>query len=202
MNRLGKRFFEGKTEVVSRELLGKRIVRQDNSGMWGGRIVEVEAYLGIKDRAAHSFEGLRTKRTEIMFCGGGFIYMFIIYGVHWQLNFTAGKKNSGQAILIRAIEPALELSFTRLAKYSPHEDRLKLLKTASGPGKVSKYLKLDETFYGEDLSKSNRIWVENGAKVRKSEVIVAKRIGVGYAGEWADALLRFYLNSSKSVSVR
>lgn len=192
---LNRKFFLENADNVGKNLLGKYVLRREGKRVWGGKIVEVEAYLGRKDKAAHSYNGRRTKRTEIMFAGGGFVYMFFVYGVHWQLNFTAGKKGEGQAVLVRALEPVEQgLTLSGLQGAT-------LYKAASGPGKVCRFLELDGDFYGENLSSSSKIWVENwSTKLKDGEIVSTKRVGIDYAGKWKDAVLRFYIKGSKSVS--
>lgn len=196
--RLSRNFFSKGAQIAAKNLLGKVIVRREGKRVWGGKIVEVEAYLGKIDKAAHSFGGRRTKRTEIMFAGGGFAYMFFVYGVHWQLNVTCGRAGEGQAVLIRALEP---IGQGRSLTETPQGPALQRI--ASGPGKVSKFLEVDGNFYGEDLSISERIWIEDREEaVARNEITRAKRVGIEYAQEWKDLPLRFYLTESKAVSKR
>lgn len=97
-------FFESDTVKVAKELIGKILSVESDAGILTGRIVETEAYLGSEDPAAHSFNG-KTKRTSPMFEKGGNIYIYIIYGIYYCLNFSTEKEGIGNAILIRAIEP-------------------------------------------------------------------------------------------------
>lgn len=130
-------------------------------------INETEAYRGAEDKACHASKG-RTERTDVMFHTGGKIYVYLIYGIHWMLNFVTGPENEPQAVLIRGIEGY------------------------DGPGRVSKVLGINKSFYGEDLNVSERIWIEdNGDKV---SVKTGKRIGIDYAGEkWVNKPWRFFL---------
>jgi len=152
---------------VAPALIGKLLVRRYEDGrIEKFHITEVEAYRGIEDLACHASKG-RTPRTEIMFQQGGSVYVYLIYGMYWMLNLVVGEENIPQAVLIRGVEGV------------------------TGPGKVGRLLKLDRTFYGENLVTSQRIWVEDAEPV--SEIKVSKRIGIKYAGEeWENKLWRFY----------
>jgi len=123
--------------------------------------------------------------------------MFFVYGMHWQLNFTAGEKGEGQAVLIRALEPAGTQGRSLLSlRQGPA-----LLIAASGPGRAAKFLNADGSFYGEDLTSSERIWVEDGGiKLEDKKIVSAKRVGIDYAQEWKNKKLRFYIKGNKSVS--
>lgn len=166
--RLPESFFLRDVLEVAPELLGKKLVRQfDDGHIEAYRITETEAYRGGDDLACHASKG-RTPRTEIMFHEGGKVYVYLIYGIYWMLNFVTGPEGNASAVLIRGIEGC------------------------SGPGKVGQKLQLDKSFYGENLISSSRIWVEDASPV--SNIKTAPRIGVDYAGpEWAGKLWRFYV---------
>ncbi len=165
-NRLPLDFFLRDVLEVAPDLIGKKIVRQfDDGRIEHYRITETEAYRGMEDRACHASKG-RTPRTEAMFLEGGIVYVYLIYGMYWLLNLVTGEEGNASAVLIRSIEG------------SP------------GPGRVGRKLKLDKTFYGEDLISSTRIWLEDGETIH--EIRTSKRIGIDYAGEeWAGKLWRF-----------
>ena len=165
--RLDKSFFLRDVLVVTRELLGKIIVRKfDDNHIEKFVITEVEAYSGNGDLACHASKG-KTKRTEVIFREGGLVYVYLIYGMHWMLNIVSGEENDANAILIRGV------------------------KGISGPGRVGKALQLDKSFYGEDLFNSERIWIENAKPVVKFDT--SPRIGINYAGEpWVSIPWRFF----------
>ena len=166
-DRLSSDFFLRDVLEVAPDLIGKLLVRRfDDGRIERYRIVETEAYRGIEDLACHASKG-RTPRTEVMFCEGGTVYVYFIYGMYWLLNLVTGSEGDASAVLIRGIEGF------------------------SGPGRVGRVLRLDKSFYGENLINSSRIWVEDGEPV--SQIRTSKRIGIGYAGEWAGKLWRFYL---------
>jgi len=165
--RLSVDFYKRDVLQVAPELLGKVLVRQfDDGSIRQYRITEVEAYRGTEDLACHASKG-RTPRTEVMFREGGKVYVYLIYGMYWLLNFVTGEENHASAVLIRGIEGF------------------------SGPGRLGRELQLDKSFYGENLITSSRIWVEDAEPV--TDFKTSKRIGIGYAGEWADKMWRYYL---------
>jgi len=133
-------------------------------------ITEVEAYRGEEDLACHASKG-RTPRTEIMFHEGGLIYVYLIYGMYWMLNVVTANENVPQAVLIRGIQGY------------------------DGPGKLTRNLLIDKTFYGEDLISSSRLWIENGIQASKVKIKRTPRIGIDYAGEiYKNKLWRFILD--------
>lgn len=165
--RLPKEFYTRDVLLVTQELLGKTLVRKFSDGTeFRDVITEVEAYGGEEDLASHARFG-KTDRNKLMYEDGGLIYVYLIYGMYWMLNFTAGTKENPQAVLIRGT------------------------KNFSGPGRLGRELKLDKTFYGEEVAESTRLWVEDLPTQNKIKITKSKRIGVGYAGKWADKKWRF-----------
>jgi DNA-3-methyladenine glycosylase len=135
--------------------------------MVSGIISETEAYKGSEDLACHASRG-KTPRNKVMFEEGGLVYMYLIYGIYWMMNFVTGREGDPQAVLIRG------------------------LKEVYGPGRLTKQLQIDASFYGEDLSVSNRLWIEAG--MEKPEINAAPRIGIDYAGDyWKNVPWRFFL---------
>ena len=160
-----------------------------------GRIVEVEAYLGVEDKAAHSYGGRRTARTETMFKIGGTVYVFFVYGMHNQFNVVAGPEGEPHAVLVRALEPEEGVELMRLRR--PVRDEREL---TSGPGKLCQALGIDRSFDGEDLTGS-RVWIEDaGAGIESNRIASGPRIGVAYAEEDALKPWRFWLRDNPFVS--
>ncbi|HEX8284470.1 MAG TPA: DNA-3-methyladenine glycosylase [Pyrinomonadaceae bacterium] len=196
--KLGRDFYaRADTLAVARELLGKRLVVPSETGARvSGRVVEVEAYLGVEDRAAHSFGGRRTRRTETMYAVGGAVYVFFVYGMHHQFNVVAGPEGQPHAVLVRAVEPEEGIELMKERRPVSKEREL-----TSGPGKLCRALKLDLTYDGEDLTKSRRVWLEDaGAKLAAEEIATGPRIGVDYAGEDALRPWRFWVKGNEYVS--
>lgn len=182
--KLSKSFYLRPTLVVARDLLGRYLVVRINGKVRRGKIVETEAYIGPHDKASHSFGGKRTKRNEVEYWEGGHVYIYLCYGMYWQFNVTTNAAGKPECVLIRALEP---ISYPDL-------------KVAAGPGKLCCWLGLDGSFYSENLVTSKRIWLEEGEKVKRSEIVSSQRIGIDYAKEWAKKPWRFYLKNSFSVS--
>jgi DNA-3-methyladenine glycosylase len=172
---LDQAFFDRDTATVARELLGKVLVREiDGIRLWG-RLVEVEAYLGPDDLAAHSRGGRRTPRTEVMFGAPGHAYVYFTYGMHWCLNFVTREEGVPQAVLVRALEPG------------PGVGR------CGGPGLVTRALRIDRALNGVRLQPPDLFVIDDGAPEQR--VFVTPRIGVGGTGRWEKRLLRFCVDS-------
>lgn len=179
--RLPRAFYARDTETVARELLGCELVHQTDDGLRIGRIVEVEAYLGAHDRAAHSSKGL-TPRTATMFGPPGHAYVYLIYGIHHCMNVVTEPEGHGAAVLIRALAPV-----------SPLPGR------TAGPGLLCRAMGIDRRLNGVDLL-GDRLCVRAGQAVPDAQVVARPRIGVDYAGDWAQRLLRFYIRGEQHVS--
>ena len=165
MQKINKQFFLLDALKVAQELIGKTLVRVfDDGTVKRYQITITEAYLGDEDLACHASKG-RTPRTEVMFHEGGKVYVYLIYGMYWMLNVVSAEENKPQAVLICGIGDV------------------------KGSGRVGRELKIDKSFYGEDLNTSDRIWIENSDE--KPPYKSVKRVGVDYAGEWRDKLWRF-----------
>ena len=196
-SRLGREFYtRADTLRVARELLGKRlVVPTEAGGRVSGRIVEAEAYLGAEDRAAHSYGGRRTRRTETMFAVGGTAYVFFVYGMHHQFNVVTGPAGLPHAVLVRAVEPEEGIEVMRARRPVPKEREL-----TSGPGKLCRALGIDLGFDGEDL-RGRRVWLEEtGVEYGPGEIAAGPRVGVDYAGEDALKPWRFWVAGNAYVS--
>jgi DNA-3-methyladenine glycosylase len=197
-SRLGRSFFRQDPISVAQELLGQRLVRIVDGIRLAGTIVETEAYLGIVDRASHSFGGRRTKRTETMYADGGAAYVFLNYGIHHLLNVVTENAGVPSAVLLRAIEPTEGID----NMYSFRPTAKSLTEISSGPGKLGAAFAIDRSLDNEDLVTSQRLFIERAriSPLPPRLVIQAPRIGVDYALEWADRPLRFYLRDNAHVS--
>jgi DNA-3-methyladenine glycosylase len=189
-NPLPRAFFTRPTLTVARELLGKILIRETSSGLLPAKIVDVEAYVGPRDKACHASKG-RTKRTEIMFGPSGFTYVYLIYGMYHCLNIVTEQEEYPAAILIRGLE-------------IPGENHPGALPTRiEGPGRVCRLLEIDRTHNGLDTTLGTALWIEDHNQVVSPKQIQAlPRIGIDYAGEWAKKLWRFCLPAPLSSRKR
>jgi len=179
---LPRGFYQRPATEVAPELLGKLMVHETGLGLRIGRIVEVEAYLGREDLAAHSSKGI-TPRTQVMFGEAGHAYVYLIYGMHHCMNVVTGPQGSGSAVLLRALEPVQGLAAN-----------------TSGPGRLTKAMGIDKTHYGLDLCGPDSLLYLADDGHEPAKTLVSPRIGVHYAGAWAEEPLRYYTAGSPWVS--
>jgi DNA-3-methyladenine glycosylase len=196
------RFDRFDTDAVrlARRLLGQTLVRVVDGRRLSGRIVEVEAYLGARDRAAHTFGGRRSARNASMWRGGGHAYVYFTYGLHHCLNVVAGPPESGQAVLLRALEPAEGLDEMRRRRPAARCTE----ELCAGPARLTQALAVDRALDGADLREHAELWIEHTQPraLPDARVLATPRIGVDYAGAWARRRLRFLLRDSACVSRR
>lgn len=191
---LPRSFYARPVLDVARECLGKVLVRRTAEGVMTGRIVEAEAYRGPEDRAAHSFGGRRTARTEAMFGPPGHAYVFFVYGMHWHFNLVTGRTGDPHAVLIRAVEPLSGMEEMARRRALPERDRA----LTNGPGKLCRAFGIDKAEYGTDLCKRGALYLTEGPPPER--VARSARIGVDYAGAWARRPWRFFDRDSAYVS--
>lgn len=181
---------------IAKELLGKIVVTNFEAQVTSGRIVETEAYVGLTDKASHSFAGKRTSRNEHMYSDAGTAYIYICYGMHQMLNVVTNDKEIPDAILIRAIEPleGIEIMEQRTSK------KINDKTLTRGPGNVGKALGIFKHHSGLHLLDEEIYLLDDKKKIPDENIGISKRIGVESAA--ADALLpyRFYLKGNKYVS--
>lgn len=202
-------------ERLAPALLGSSLVRALEDGTrLAGRIVEVEAYLGVKDRAAHSFGGRRTPRVEPMYWAAGTFYVYFTYGMHHCCNVVCGAVEEPVAVLLRALEPTEGIEEMRRltreamkgrargsgasARGGVLEDRL----LCAGPGRLCRALHIGRELSGLDLTSDARVWLERGGLAGGERVARGARIGIDSAGEWAGKPLRWWVEGNASVSVQ
>ncbi len=168
MKKLQRSFFLEDAVTVAHKLLGKIIIRTLDDGTVSKYVItETEAYFGEEDKACHASKG-RTARNQIMYAEGGKIYVYLIYGIHWMLNVVTGSENHPEAVLICG------------------------LNFVSGSGRAARVLKIDKSFYGEDLLHSERITIEDAPEITDYKTSVRK--GIAYAGEeWQSKQWRFIM---------
>jgi DNA-3-methyladenine glycosylase len=200
---LTRRFYRRGPEALARSLLGRYLVRRSGRECLVGRIVEVEAYLGEADRAAHCYGGRHTNRNHSMYLDGGHAYVYFTYGMHHCVNVVSDRVGVPTACLIRALEPVEgvdQMRANRAGKVTP--DRLQLTDLCSGPAKLTQALRLDRTLDGYDLTAGDELSVCGTRSISPKKIVAVPRIGIDYAGEWVDRLLRFCVANSPHLSVR
>ncbi|WP_160719419.1 DNA-3-methyladenine glycosylase [Bacillus sp. USDA818B3_A] len=184
-------FYEQPTLELAKALLGCQLIKETNEGIASGYIVETEAYIGPGDRAAHSFQNRRTKRTEVMFQRSGLAYTYVMH-THCLFNVVSGGEEKPEAVLIRALEPkhGIELMKTRRNM----ED---LIKLTNGPGKLTKALGISMEDYGWQLT-APPLFIAKGFS--PNSISSGKRIGIDNSGEARDYPWRFWVTNNKYVS--
>jgi DNA-3-methyladenine glycosylase len=205
VQKLPRSFYERDTIVVAKELLGKFLVHHSGGVERIGRIVEVEAYLGPHDLAAHSARGL-TERTKVMYGPPGHAYVYFIYGMYYCMNVVTEREGHASAVLVRAVEPVKNV-----------EGR------TQGPGLLCRAMRIDKHLNAHDLL-SDDFYIARGPAKRASlsatshpptptiavasstlqtetfVIIKRPRVGVAYARHWAKRNLRFYVKGNPFVS--
>jgi DNA-3-methyladenine glycosylase len=179
--RLRRGFYRRPAEQLAPALLGKVLVHRVGDIRLAARIVETEAYVGAHDLACHASKG-RTKRTEVMFGPAGVSYVYLIYGMYPMLNIVSGERGDAEAVLVRAAEP------------------IGWEADLSGPGKLCREMRIMLADNALDLTKSRKLYLVDDAQRLTPRIATSKRIGVDYAAEWKDALLRFFDADSRAVS--
>jgi DNA-3-methyladenine glycosylase len=181
MRKLPRSFYDRKTIVVAKELLGKFLVHKSRGVERVGKIVETEAYLGPHDLAAHSARGL-TERNKIMFGPPGYAYVYFIYGMYFCMNIVTEREGHASAVLLRAIEPVKNV-----------ESR------TGGPGLLCRAMKIDRKLNGHDLL-SDDFFIAAPAESEIFSTIKRPRVGIDYAKHWAKRHLRFYIKDNPFIS--
>ena len=179
--KLPRSFYDRETIVVARELLGKHLVHKSHGVTRVGRIVEVEAYLGPHDLAAHSARGL-TERTKVMFGPPGHAYVYLIYGMYYCMNVVTECEGHASAVLLRAVEPVKNVKGR-----------------TQGPGLLCNALHIDKRLNAYDLL-SDDFYIAGPPKTDSFAIVKRPRIGVDYARHWAKRHLRFYIKGNPFVS--
>lgn len=219
---LPEEFFRRPSLVLARALLGAELVHRTPDGVASGVIVEVEAYCGPWDRAAHSYGGRRTARTEVMYHPGGCAYVYQIYGMHFCFNVVAAGRDEPEAVLVRALEPrqgidlmarrrGLELTdadhewLHARAGTPPWEapavrPSTSLRGLTSGPARLCQALAINRDQYGLPLTSGPLTVCRGFGPAPAGRVAAGPRINVDYAGEWAARPWRFWIDGHPFVS--
>ena len=196
MKKLPIEFYNRKDVVqIAKDLIGKIIITKFGDLITSGRIVETEAYIGLTDKASHSFGGKRTARNEHMYAVPGTTYVYICYGMHHLFNVVTNKQDVPDAVLIRALEPlhGIDTMLKRTGK-------IKLDNTLTkGPGNVGKALGISKNHSGLSLL-GNMILIGEDNWQIENRIGISKRIGVESAGPAAIYPYRFFVKGNKNVS--
>jgi DNA-3-methyladenine glycosylase len=188
-------------DIIYNESTNKK---DTNKALLIGKIVETEAYMGFHDKGAHTYNGRRTPRTEVMYGEEGHAYVYFIYGMYHCLNAVAAEEGIAQAVLIRALEPVEGLCMMAVNRFNKPISELKnkqIINLTNGPGKFCKAFNITKELNGEDLT-GNKLYIcKNTQDKEDFNIIAAKRIGIDYAEEARDFLWRFYIERNKYVSV-
>lgn len=192
---LPRDFFARDTQVVARELLGKLLVRRWRGSDLIGRITEVESYVGPDDLACHASKG-RTPRTKIMFGPAGFAYVYLVYGMHELFNIVTEQEGFPAAVLVRSLEPVAGIAAMERARGTN-----KLQQLTTGPGRLTQAMRITRKLNHIDCCTGETLFVaDDGTSIVDAQIQTGPRIGVDYAGEWAQRPWRYYLRDSRFVS--
>ena len=197
--RLPRSFYDRDPRHVSRDLLGKVLMRRDGRKLLAARIVEVEAYLGVDDPAAHSAAG-RTARNAVLFGPPGHSYVYFIYGNHYCFNVSCLPDGEAGGVLFRALEPLVgmeEMAHLRGVRLNSPRD---LRKLTSGPGRLAEALGITrDRDNGKDLANpASDLWITDDS-FRPERVLVTPRVGITKAAEHP---LRYIIAGNEFVSGR
>jgi DNA-3-methyladenine glycosylase len=191
VSRVERTFYARPADVVAPELIGFVLVHATPEGTAAGRIVEVEAYLGSRDAAAHSFRG-KTARNASMFGPAGRAYVYFSYGMHYCINVVVGGPERGQAVLLRALEPLAGIDLMRARR-----GRDDLRDLCRGPGRLTQALGIGPEHDGADFVRGKLgIWRPRDV-AEEIDVAIGPRIGITKA---ADLPLRFSARGNRFVS--
>lgn len=193
--RLAHQDFAISAQRLAAKLIGCMLVRVVDGELLAGRIIETEAYVGVKDRASHAFGGRRTPRNEMMYARAGTLYVYFTYGMHHCMNVVCGEPDEPVAVLLRAIHPMLGTATMHRRRFGPAGAPRREKDLCSGPGKLCQALGVDRRHNGLDLVCDPTMWIaEPGTElqaIRRRDVRRTPRIGIGSAGAWAARPLRW-----------
>jgi len=201
LEKLSREFYRRDALIVAKELLGNLIVKKVGNDILVAKIVEVEAYRGTIDKAAHSYSGKATNRTKIMYGDGGFAYVYLIYGMYYCMNIVASTIDNPEAILIRAVEPIDGIDIMSKLRYGKDFNDItkkQKINLTNGPGKLCIALNITKEdngvdMYGEDF------YILNNEK-KDFTIETSKRINIDYSEEAKDFDWRFFIKDNIYVS--
>lgn len=177
--RLKSNFFHQPTLKVAEELLGCILVRKVDGQLLKGIIIETEAYIGKNDPACHASRG-KTKRNQVMFEKGGVAYVYFTYGMYHCLNIVTEQKDFPSAVLIRAIKPISNIAQMKKNRKKFGGREVKDDEIANGPGKLCVAMNIDLNLNGENIVKSNKLWIEKNPtfEIKTLKIKKTSRIGI------------------------
>ena len=195
LNRLSKDFFIRDTKTVAKDLIGRYLIRKTKFGDAIGKIIEVEAYLGPKDKACHCYNYKKTEKTKVMYEKPGTIYVYYIYGIYFCLNVITEPEGMPCAVFIRNLFPIDGIEIMK--KYRNVKVGKNFKNLLDGPSKLCMAFNITkDIFNGKDsCSPKSKLFFTEGEKIDKNMIILGKRIGIDYAEEDKDLLLRFTLST-------
>ncbi len=194
--KLSKSFYSRDLLTVAKELLGKVLVKKAPKNLLAASIVEVEVYDGEIDKAAHTYGG-KTERNKVMFNEGGYLYVYLSYGIHHCCNIVTGFEEKGTAVLIRAVEPLRGIDAMIKNRFGRKlKNDKEIINLTSGPGKVCKALGINKDHSGIDLT-ADKIFLLDQPKVKASKIGISKRIGITKSTNYA---WRFFIKENQYLS--
>ncbi|WP_051354651.1 DNA-3-methyladenine glycosylase [Aneurinibacillus aneurinilyticus] len=202
LNKLPRDFYNRDTLNVARDLLGKHLVHKIDGDIREGKIIEVEAYIGPEDKGAHTYNGRRTPRNEVMYGPPGFAYVYLIYGMYNCVNVVTNEVEKPEAVLIRALEPihgVERMGVERFGKSKLLTSR-ESINLTNGPGKLCQALGITRAHNGYDLCGEVLYITEPSKTDEPFETVETTRINIDYAEEAALYPWRFYIKGNPFVS--
>ncbi len=194
---LQRTFYQQNIIAVSKGLLGKVLVHESAEGTTAGKIVETEAYSGPEDRAAHSYGGRRTARNEVMFGQKGHAYVYLIYGMYYCINVTAGAvPEKPEAVLIRALEPVAGEDLMAKRRGAALG---KVAGLTNGPGRLCMAMGITKLQHKLDLT-TPPLYIQDASSIADEDIVETTRIGIDYSGDWKNKPWRFYIKGNSFVS--
>ena len=194
LNRLSKDFFIRDTKTVAKDLIGRYLIRKTKFGDAIGKIIEVEAYLGPKDKACHCYNYKKTEKTKVMYEKPGTIYVYYIYGIYFCLNVITEPEGMPCAVFIRNLFPIDGIEIMK--KYRNVKVGKNFKNLLDGPSKLCMAFNITKDIFNakDSCSPKSKLFFTEGEKIDKNMIILGKRIGIDYAEEDKNLLLRFTLS--------
>lgn len=194
--RLPKEFFLRDDVVkIAEQLIGKVICTNFRNQYTSGIITETEAYTGYSDKGSHTYNGRKTKRTEVMYRAGGVAYIYLCYGIHHLFNMVCNQEGVAQGVLIRSVKPLEGIDIMLKRRNKKKQDKI----LSSGPGTLSQALGIKSERTGMSLQ-SDELWVEDrDIRIAKSNIVIGSRVGIDYAEEDAHLPYRFRVKNLNEI---